>query len=73
MARQEMINLDTLSLSGTHGWYITTKTYCPPARGWTGGVGRTELPCSGHGWDTVLIQQQAIDKVIYQITNSSQE
>lgn len=34
-----MINLDTCSLGDTHGWYITTKTYCPPARGWTGCVG----------------------------------
>lgn len=40
MARQEMINLDTLSPSDTHGWYITTTTYCPPARGRTGGVGK---------------------------------
>lgn len=40
MARQEMINLDTCSLGDTHGWYVTTTTYCPPARGWTGSVGK---------------------------------
>lgn len=40
MARQEMINLDTCFLSDTHHLYITTKTCCPPAREWTGVVGK---------------------------------
>lgn len=35
--------------------------------------GRTELPCSVHGWGTVLIQQQAINKLIYQISNRSEK
>lgn len=73
MARQEMINLDTCSLSDTHGWFITTQTHCPPAGDGLGVWGRTELPCSVHGWGTALIQQQAIDKLPYQITNSSQK
>lgn len=42
MARQEMINLDSCLLSGTHHLHITTKTCCPSAREWTGVVGKQQ-------------------------------
>lgn len=44
-------------LCDTHGWFITTKTHCPPARGWTGCVGKDRVPLLSAWLGTVLIQQ----------------